>query len=155
MTFRWIPALALSLGAVLAAGTAWAADPQAVVQQLYANPGLASGGLGSQEVMAADLDSAIRARTARSPGSSPVDFDYRYGAKETEISGFMLLSQIDNDQAKVVAVFKNFNRPQSVDWTLCRTPSGDWRVADVSSNTGPQAWDLRQMLGLRTEQVRC
>ncbi len=67
----------------------------------------------------------------------------------------MLLPQIDNDQAKVVAVFKNFGKPQSVDWTLCRTASGDWRIADASSNTAQVAWDLRQILGLRSDPVRC
>ena len=153
MRRRW--ALALSLGVVLAAGTAWAADPQDVVHQLYAEPGLAFGGPGSQQVLSADLASALHARAAGALGPGPVDFDYRYGARETEISGFMLLTQIDNDRAKVVAVFKNFGKAESVDWTLCRTPGGDWRVADAASNTGPQAWELRQMLGLRSDQVSC
>jgi hypothetical protein len=84
-----------------------------------------------------------------------VDFDYRYGFRETEISGFALLPQVDNDEASVVAVFKNFGEPESVDWTLCRTASGDWRVADASSNTGPQSWDLRQILRLPQASVRC
>ena len=155
MIFRWIAAAALSLGVALAAGPALAADPQDVVQQLYAEPGLAFGGPGSQQVLSADLDGAIHSRAGRSLGPSLADFDYRYGANQTEISGFMLLSQVDNDQAKVVAVFKNFGKPESVDWTLCRTPSGEWRIANASSNTGPTAWDLRQILGLRPDQVRC
>ena len=147
--------LAVSLAAALTAGAACAADPQDVVQQLYAEPGLAFGGPGSQQVLSADLDGAIHTRAGRSLGPSLADFDYRYGANQSEISGFMLLPQIDNNQAKVVAVFKNFGKPESVDWTLCRLPNGDWRIADASSNTGPQAWDLRQILGLRPDQVRC
>ncbi len=67
----------------------------------------------------------------------------------------MLLPQIDNDQAKVVAVFKNFGKPESVDWSLCRTPGGEWRIADASSNTYAVAWDLRQLLGLRADVVHC
>lgn len=148
-------ALALSIAALLAAVPAWAAGPQDVVQQLYAEPGLAYGGPGSQLVLSSDLDSAIHARAARAPGVSPVDFDYRYGFKETEISGFELLPQVDNNQAQVVAVFKNFGKPESVNWSLCQGADGGWRIADASSNSGPQAWDLRQLLGLRLDQIRC
>ncbi len=148
-------ALALSFAVLLAAVPAWAAGPQDVVQQLYAEPSLAYGGPGSQLVLSSDLDSAIQARAARAPGVSPVDFDYRYGSKETEISGFELLPQVDNNQAQVVAVFKNFGKPESVDWSLCQGADGGWRIADASSNSGPQAWDLRQLLGLRTDQIRC
>jgi len=155
MRLYWIPALALSLGAMLAAASAFAGGPQDVVQQLYAEPALAFGGPGSQQVLSSDLEGAIQARIARSPGSGPVDFDYRYGAKQTEISGFELLPQIDNNQAQVVAVFKNFGKPESVDWTLCKAPNGDWRIADASSNSDSTAWDLRQILGLRQDQIRC
>ncbi len=155
MTFRWISALAVSFGAALVASAALAADPQDVVQQLYAEPTLAFGGPGSQQVLSRDLEGAIRARSAGISDSSPVDFDYRYGAKQTEISGFELLPQIDNNQAQVVAVFKNFGRPESVDWTLCRMPDGGWRIADASSNSDSVSWDLRQILGLRADQVRC
>ena len=150
-----IMALILSAGTALAASPALASEPQDVVRQLYAEPSLAFGGPGSQAVLASDLQGALSQRAARTAGASPVDFDYRYGAKETEISGFMLLPQVDNDQAKVVAVFKNFGRPESVAWTLCRLPDGDWRIADASSNTESVAWDLRQILGLRPDQVRC
>lgn len=150
-----IAALMISLGAALSASTAFAADPQDVVQQVYAEPALAFGGPGSQAVLATDLEAAIRARTSQSPGASPVDFDYRYGFKDTEISGFMLIPQTDNDTAKVVAVFKNFGKPESVDWALCRLPNGAWRIADASSNTSETAWDLRQILGLRPDQVSC
>ena len=145
----------MSAGAALLASPALASAPEDVVQRLYAEPALAFGGAGSQQVLAFDLQGALSRRSAAAQGASPVDFDYRYGAKETEISGFMLLPQIDNDRAKVVAVFKNFGKPQSVDWTLCRMPAGDWRIADASSNTGQVAWDLRQILDLRSDQVRC
>ncbi len=151
---RRIVTLLIAAATALLASPALAADPQDVVQRLYGEPSLAFGGPGSQQVFASDLDGVLSQRAAGSPGVSPVDFDYRYGAKETEISGFMLLPQIDNDQAKVVAVFKNFGKPQSVDWTLCRASGGEWRIADAASNTGSVAWDLRQLLGLRPE-VRC
>jgi hypothetical protein len=155
MTFVRIPAVLASLGVLFLTSTAVAAPPAEVVQQLYAEPGLAFGGTGAQQVFASDLEGALRAAAARARGSSPVDFDYRYGFKQTEISGFQLLPQVDNDQARVVAVFKNFGRPESVDWSLCKTADGGWRVADASSVTGPAAWDLRRMLGLPSDQVAC
>ncbi len=155
MKFGRISALALSLGALLAAPAALASEPATVVQQLYAAPSLALGEAGSQGLLASDLAAALRAARSGSQASSWVDFDYRYGFKDTEITGLAFVPQIDNDQAKVVAVFKNFGRPESVEWLLCRTPAGDWRIADASSNTGPQDWDLRQMLGLRPDPVRC
>ncbi len=155
MTLRRISALAVSLGAAFAATAALAADPQDVVQQIYAQPTLAFGGPGSQQVLSSDLEGALRARAGGAPESGPVNFDYRYGAKQTEISGLELLPQVDNNQAQVVAVFKNFGKPESVDWTLCRMPDGGWRIADASSNSDSVAWDLRQILGLRADQVRC
>lgn len=151
----WIAALVVSLSAGLSAPAASAAEPQDVVQRIYAEPAVAIGGPGAQLVLSSELVRALRARAPGSSGAGPFDFDYRYGAKDTEISGFMLIPQIDNDSAKVVAVFKNFGKPESVDWTLCKTPDGDWRVADASSNTGPTAWDLRQMLGLRSDPASC
>ncbi len=155
MKFVRIPAVLLSLGALLGASVALAAEPVEVVQQIYAEPGLALGAVGARQVLASDLGRALQAASARAGGASPVAFDYRYGFKDVEISGFALLPQVDNDRAKVVAVFKNFGKPESVDWSLCQTPDGAWRVTDASSNTGPEAWDLRQMLGLRLDQVSC
>jgi hypothetical protein len=155
MKFDRIPALVLSLGALLASSAALASEPGDLVQLLYAAPGMALGDAGSQGLLASDLAAAVRAARSGSEGSRPVDFDYRYGFKETEITGLAFVPQVDNDEAKVVAVFKNFGRPESVDWTLCRTPAGDWHIADASSNTGPEAWDLRQILGLRPDPVRC
>jgi hypothetical protein len=152
MSWFRIPAVLLSLGALLACSSAVAAEPRDVVQQLYAEPNLAFGPDGGPQVFASDLEQALNARAR---GAGLVDFDYRYGFKDVEISGFNLLPQIDNDQAKVVAVFKNFGRPESVDWSLCKTAEGDWRIADASSVTGPEAWDLRKMLGLRSDQVSC
>jgi hypothetical protein len=155
MQFARVPAAILVLGTLFLSSFALASTPTDVVQQLYAEPGLAFGGSGSQDVLSADLQGALHAAAGRVRGSSPVDFDYRYGFKQTEISGLQLLPQIDNDEAKVVAVFKNFGRPESVNWLLCRTPDGGWRVADASSVTGPEAWDLRRILGLRPDQVSC
>lgn len=148
-------AVALALGVAAASAAHAAQSPMEVVQALYAEPGLAFGGPESSAYLSQDLLAALKSASARAQGSSPVDFDYRYGFRETDISGFALLPQVDNDEASVVAVFKNFGEPESVDWTLCRTPDGTWRVADASSNTGPRSWDLRQLLRLSQSNVEC
>jgi hypothetical protein len=94
-------------------------------------------------------------RRSTPPGDAgPIDFDYRYGAQDADISGLNLLEMIDNDDAKVVAVFKNHGRPFSVNWKLCRAPSGDWRIYDAWSNTGEE-WDLRQLLALPPQPASC
>ncbi len=65
------------------------------------------------------------------------------------------MPDIDGDQALVVAVFKNFGKANSVDWTLCRRSNGDWRIVDAGSNTGREEWDLRRMLNLPVDRARC
>lgn len=149
------PALALALGVAASDPAAAAQTPLQAVQALYAEPSLALGGPESTDYLAQDLSAALGAASARSPDRLPLDFDYRYGSRETEITGFMLLPIDDPDQPSIVAVFKNFGEPESVDWTLCRTAQGDWRIADASSNSGRQSWDLRQMLRLPQDAVRC
>jgi hypothetical protein len=145
--------LALGLGASTSAEAA--RSPLEVVQALYAEPNIAFGGPQSSGYLAQDLVSALRTAPTYGPSRRPVDFDYRYGARETEISGFMLIPRDDGDATRVVAVFMNFGRPESVDWTLCRGEDGDWRIADASSSSDSQSWDLRQILRLPQASVRC
>ncbi len=138
------------------AGVAVAAsEPKELVTALYAEPSvtLAAGRAGGY--FARDLDSALRAGSSSPSQVGAVDFDYRYGAQDLQVRGLQLIQEVDNDQARVVAVFKNFGRANSVDWTLCRRANGEWRIADVSSNTGPQDWDLRQLLNLPADRIRC
>ncbi len=154
MKWGWsVAALVLALGLGAATGAEAARNPLEVVQALYAQPGIAFGGPQSSDYLAQDLVGALR--SAPTYGGRPMDFDYRYGARETEISGFMLIPRDDPDQAGVVAVFMNFGKPESVDWTLCRSADGDWRIADASSSSDAHGWDLRTMLRLPQDAVRC
>ena len=138
-------AAALALASIFAAAPALASQPQEVVRSLYTEPSLSLDADRSAGYFSNDLKGAMR----------PLGFDYRYGAQDLQISGLELVADVDHDQARVVAVFKNYGKANSVDWTLCRRPDGDWRIADASSNTGPQDWDLRQMLRLPAASVRC
>lgn len=145
---------ALVLACACMAGAAHAqSSPKALVQRLYGEPTLSMDGRGLDRYLATDLQQAMRADSH--PGEvGAIDFDYRYGAQDVQVSGLNILEIIDNDDAQVVAVFKNFNRPHSVNWKLCRRPSGDWRIYDAWSNTGEE-WDLRQMLRLPAAHGRC
>lgn len=143
-------ALALMLASIFAACPALASEPQQVVQQLYGEPSTALDAGRVEGYFSADLAGAMRVRRIE-----PASFDYRYGLEDMRISDLQLVTDVDHDHARVVAVFKNYGKANSVDWTLCRRPDGDWRITDASSNTGPAAWDLRQLLGLAPQDGRC
>jgi hypothetical protein len=150
-----ILAAAAGLFVLAGSGAAHAAmEPKDVVLTLYSEENLSLSAARSQVYFARDLDAALKADTSRPGEVGAVDFDYRYGAQDLQVSGLQLIQEVDNDEARVVAVFKNFGKANSVDWTLCRRPTGEWRIADASSNTGAEDWDLRQMLRLPTP-VHC
>jgi hypothetical protein len=148
----------LALSTVLALGAASAparaaVGPKALVGMVYAKMAVSMDGSDMGRYLTGDLLAAMRRATP--PGEAgPVDFDYRYGSQDPRISGLNILEVIDNDDAKVVAVFKNHGRPFSVNWKLCRAASGDWRIYDAWSNTGSE-WDLRQLLALPARPGRC
>ena len=147
---------AICMACVLAAsGRACAQEPLAVVQALYAEQTLTFTPSRSAGYFARDLDTALKIDVGNPQAVGAVDFDYRYGAQENEVSGLELLPEVDNDQARVVAVFKNFGKANSVNWTLCRRNDGGWRIADAWSNTGKDTWDLRDMLKLPHDRFRC
>ncbi len=147
---------AICMVSVLAAsGRAFAQEPLAVVQALYGEQTLTFTPSRSATYFARDLDTALKIDAGNPQEVGAVDFDYRYGAQENEVSGLELLPEVDNDQARVVAVFKNFGKANSVEWTLCRRANGDWRIANAGSNTGSEEWDLRRMLKLPVDRLRC
>ena len=144
--------LALSL---LTGSSALAAAPLDLIRSLYVVEALDLSQAQSAAVYANDLDGALH-RDSSNPGEvGAIDFDFRYGAQDEQISGLNFIEQIDHDQATVVAVFKNFGKANSVNWTLCRRFDGGWRVADAWSNTGADTWDLRDMLKLPHDRFHC
>jgi len=78
-----------------------------------------------------------------------VDFDYRYGAQDVQISNLGMAAINTLDGERVIARFNNFQKPYEVDYDLVLTREG-WRIADVSApaQQGDQAWSLRAMLKL-------
>jgi hypothetical protein len=143
---------ALFAGAAAASAQA-AVSPKALVGMVYEKMAVNMDGSDMGSYLTADLLQAMRRSTP--PGEAgPIDFDYRYGSQDPDISGLNILEVVDNSDAKVVAVFKNHGRPHSVNWKLCRRASGDWRIYDAWSNTGAE-WDLRQLLALPPQPRSC
>ena len=148
-------ACVLAVSAAAPIATAQNLEPKQIVGSFYAEPNLPLPPERSGVYLARDLDQALRADSSALGRVATVGFDYRYGVQALNVSGLDLLQEVDNDQAKVIAVFKNFGHPESVNWTLCRRPDGGWRIADADSNTGRAAWSLRAMLRLPADRIRC
>ena len=145
----------LSVVAVISTGAPARAAiaPKDLVHMVYTKTSVNMDGSDMGRFMTGDLLSAMHRSTP--PGEAgPIDFDYRYGSQDPDISGLNILEVIDNDDAKVVAVFKNHGRPFSVNWKLCRRSTGEWRIYDAWSNTGSE-WDLRQLLALPPQPNAC
>lgn len=147
--------LALVAAACLTATSASAAEPKDLVRSFYTEPSIAVDEAKAAGYFAHDLDEALRKDSSVTGQVGAVDFDYRYGAQDVEIRGLQFLQEIDGNQARVVAIFKIRSRAHSVDWQLCHRSDGSWKIFDASSNTGPRDWDLREMLNLPMDRVRC
>ena len=148
-------ACAVAVSALAPAVLAQVREPKDLVGAFYAEANVALAPARSDAYLAHDLSAALRADSGAFGRVAAVDFDYRYGVQDLDVSGLDLLQEVDNDQAKVIAVFKNHGHPESVNWTLCRRADGGWRIADADSNTGRAAWDLRAMLRLPADRIRC
>jgi hypothetical protein len=130
-----------------------------VVRRLYAHKLTPTHVTG---VFARDLARAYRKDISHSGEVGEIDFDWRYGAQDFEITelkveatrlkpGAMPMA----DRGEVRATFKNFGKPYEVLYRVCRSAEGGWRIADVSSVGDADKWDLRQLLHLDPDKVRC
>ena len=95
-----------------------------------------------------DLAKALKADSH--PGEvGAIDFDYRYGAQDVQLSNLQIAAINTLDGERVVARFENAEKPYEVDYDLVLTRDG-WRISDISApaQQGDQAWSLRAMLKL-------
>jgi hypothetical protein len=169
MSVRIIIAAIFAAGAASAAPAtpqpmgAATAPPSAVrlVKGLYAHEAAPTRVAG---VFARDLARAFRKDISHKGEVGEIDFDWRYGAQDEEITelkveavrlkpGAMPMA----DRGEVRATFKNFGRPHEVLYRVCKSPEGGWRISDVSSvgEKADDTWDLRQLLKLDPDKVRC
>ncbi|HVY33713.1 MAG TPA: hypothetical protein VG960_04755 [Caulobacteraceae bacterium] len=96
------------------------------------------------------LDLAKAMKRDSHPGEvGAIDFDYRYGAQDVQLSNLRITAINTLDGERVVARFENAEKPFEVDYDLVLTRDG-WRIADVSApaQQGDEAWSLRAMLKL-------
>ncbi len=78
-----------------------------------------------------------------------IDFDYRYGAQDVQLTNLQLAAVNTLDGERVVARFDNAGKPYEVDYDLVLTRDG-WRISDVSAppQQGDMSWGLRALLKL-------
>lgn len=79
-----------------------------------------------------------------------INYDYRYLAQDTEITGFLIEEVASGPEgARVEARFENFGEPTTIAWDLCRRADGQWRITNASNQE--QNWSLRDSLELPAE----
>ncbi len=94
-----------------------------------------------------DLARAYRKDTGHPGEVGAIDFDWRYGAQDTEIGNLEFFNMEGPRTATIRARFRNFGKPGEVVYDLCHAQRG-WRISDVHMAAGADSWDLRKMLKL-------
>ena len=96
-----------------------------------------------------DLARAIKKDTSKKGEVGAIDFDYRYGAQDLQITEVEVSANNTLDGEQATARFNNMGKPYEVDYRLTLTRAG-WRIEDISApaQQGDTAWDLRTMLKL-------
>lgn len=149
----------VALAAALQGASAATPAEVHLVERLYAREALPPKmGL----LFAHDLAAAYRKDTGVPGEVGVIDFDWRYGAQDFQITGLKVeAAPLAPGQAPMTDVglvrarFKNFGKPGEVFYRLCLRPGVGWRIADVYSKDASDPWDLRDMLKLDPDKVRC
>lgn len=77
-----------------------------------------------------------------------IDFDYRWNAQDTEVTGVTYhTAAAGPGRAAVTVSFKNFGETGTTYYDLCRRENGQWRILDVRSNNQDDG-SVRAMLKL-------
>ena len=111
-------------------------DSLALVRTLYDQETIPSDEPNITAFFSRDLSLALMT-DASSPETQAVSADYRYGAQDIEIADLTFEPYADGPDGSVIrAHFRNFGKPTTVSYELCRRPSGEWRIKDVSGPSG-------------------
>ena len=145
------PTAALALCLATATPALALDDPDQLVRSLYAREALPTSARDTAWFYAADLNQALKADSSRPGEVGAVDFDFRYGAQDFDVTGLKFSKTHQNSNATVAASFVNFGKPMTIVYRMCLGRTG-WKIADVSDGEG--AWRLRAVLKLPSA-IRC
>ena len=132
---------AFAAGAALLAGGAQAQTPSpskadTVVKDLYVE--WTSADLDPDKYFVKDVAEALKPK--------PIDFDYRFDTKSTDVGGVDFATEQAADAAgRIRADFMVGKKKSKVLYTVCKREDGSWRVKDAAS---PGKWTLRELLKL-------
>ncbi len=128
---------ACAAAAALLAGAAQAqGKPDAIVKDLYVE--WTAADLDPEKYFVKDVAEALK------PG--PIDFDFRFDTKSTDVGGVDFTTEQAADAAgRIRADFMVGKKKSKVLYTVCKREDGSWRVKDAAS---PGKWTLRELLKL-------
>ncbi len=125
-------------------------DPDQLVRAIYTRDALPTSERDMAWFYAADLKRALKADSR--PGEvGAIDFDFRYGAQDFDVTGLKFSKTGQSSEATVAASFVNFGKPMTIVYRMCLGRTG-WKIADVTDGGGE--WRLRALLKLPSA-VRC
>ncbi|HEX8568762.1 MAG TPA: hypothetical protein VF699_02405 [Caulobacteraceae bacterium] len=132
--FACAAAAALLAGAVQAQTKAEKAD--GIVKDLYVE--WTAADLDPEKYFVKDVAEALKPK--------PIDFDYRFDTKSTDIGAVDFASeQVADASGRIRADFMVGKKKSKVLYTVCKREDGTWRVKDAAV---PGKWTLRDLLKL-------
>ena len=132
-------------------------DPAAVIRPLYARympgapdtqyPDLKDQAPWSASLRQAMIDQDARFAAVTDGDPEGIDFDVFMNAQDWQLSNLNVASEnvVPHTSARVRATFQNADSHQEVDYDMV-WENGGWRINDMHSGTGDDAWDLRDLL---------
>jgi len=135
MEVRYV--FAFAAAAALLGGTVQAqTKPDAIVKDLYVE--WTAADLDPEKYFVKDVAEALKPK--------PIDFDYRFDTKSTDVGGVDFTTEQAADAAgRVRADFMVGKKKAKVLYTVCKREDGAWRVKDAQA---PGKWTLRELLKL-------
>ena len=101
--------------------------------------------MGIRIVLACTTAAALLSGTVQAQ-PKPVDFDYRFDTKSTDVGAVDFTNELVADATgRIRADFMVGKKKAKVLYTVCKREDGEWRVKDATS---PGKWTLRELVKL-------
>lgn len=132
-------------------------DPAAVVRPIYARympgapqtqfPDLKDQAPWSASLRQAMIDQDARFAAVKDGDPEGIDFDVFMNAQDWQLSNLNVASEnvVPQHTARVRATFQNADAHEEVDYDMV-WENNSWRIDNMHSGTGEDAWDLRDLL---------